>query len=469
VGDPVLRLLVSLVLSISASAAVLALVAVDPPAGRLATLPSLLASVAVACLLFVGLAGRIAWRLRPLLRRLRAICVRGVYLTLTSASEEVFWRLLVLGASASLIGVAPAFLVSTVGFALAHGVRRRDVVAVHLLTGAAFGGLYVLTGRIEAPILAHSLYNWLVVFALEAGTAAPLPATAGGEPAAILDGVHKRFGKIEALRGFSLVVHRGQIATLLGPNGAGKTTALSILVGLRSPDEGTVRLFGADPRDASARKYVGATPQETGFPPTLRVGEIVDLVRAHYPGARTTDDVLAQFGLADIARRQTGGLSGGQKRRLALSLAFVGNPQAVFLDEPTAGLDVEARRRVWDDVRAYAERGGTVLLTTHNLDEVDAFASRVVVIVGGRTIAEGSPADVKGRAGLKRVRIEADRLPELRDVERVTRAGRLHTLYTADAECVVRQLVEDGVPLHGLEVTPVSLEEAFLSLTEGSS
>jgi ABC-2 type transport system ATP-binding protein len=462
-------LLASLVVSVSGSAAVLTFVAVDPPVGRLATLPSLLASAGVAYILFAALAGRVRWRLRPLLRRVRAICVRGVYLTLTSATEEVFWRLLVLGACASVVGLAPAFLASTVGFALAHGVRRRDVVAVHLVTGAAFGGLYVVTGRVEAPILAHALYNWLVVLALESGAGAPLPAKAGGESAAILDGVHKRYGKIDALRGFSLVVHRGEIVTLLGPNGAGKTTALSVLLGLRSADEGTARLFGRDPRDVSARKCVGATPQETGFPPTLRVAEVVELVRAHYPAARTTEEVLRQFGLTEVASRQTGGLSGGQKRRLALSLAFVGNPKAVFLDEPTVGLDVEARRRVWDDVRAYAQSGGTVLLTTHNLDEADAFASRVVVIVGGRTLAEGSPAEVKGRAGLKRVRLEADSLPEVRGVERASRAGHVHTLYTADADALVRQLVERGVALHGLEVTPVSLEEAFLSLTEGSS
>jgi ABC-2 type transport system ATP-binding protein len=167
-----------------------------------------------------------------------------------------------------------------------------------------------------------------------------------------------------------------------------------------------------------------------------------------------------------MADRQVGGLSGGQKRRLAVCLAFVGKPSAVFLDEPTTGLDVEARRRVWDGIRAYAENGGTVLLTTHYLEEADALASRVVVIAGGATLAEGSPADVKARAGLKRIRIEADALPELAGVDRATRVGRVHTLYAADPGFVVRLLVERGVPLHGLEVTPVSLEEAFLSLTE---
>jgi ABC-2 type transport system ATP-binding protein len=463
-----LRLFGSFSISAAASAAVLAFVAVDPPLGRLGPLPSLAASAGVACLLFTVLAGHLRWRARPLLRRVRSIAVRGAYLTVTSATEEVLWRLLVLGGLAPVVGLGPAFVASTVGFALAHGLSRRDVVAVHLLTGAAFGAVYVLTGRIEAAIFAHAAYNWLVILALETGTRTAVPASVGDAPAALLEGVRKRYGKIEALRGFSLAVEAGEVVSLLGPNGAGKTTALSILLGLRTADEGTAQLFGRDPRDAGARRSVGATPQETGFPSTLRVSEIVDLVRAHYPDARKTADVLAQVGLANVARRQAGGLSGGQKRRLAVSLAFVGNPRAIFLDEPTAGLDVESRRRVWDDVRAFATSGGTVLLTTHNLEEADALASRIVVIVDGATLAEGTPADVKGRAGLKRVRVEADSLPDLRGVERGSRAGRVHTLYTSDPESLVRELVERGVPLRGLEVTPVTLEEAFLSLTERS-
>jgi ABC-2 type transport system ATP-binding protein len=467
VNPATVRLVGSFSISLAASAAALAFVAVDPPLTRMQSVPSLLTAGGVSCLLFVLLAGRVPWPPPPRTWRIRAIGVRGAYLTFTSAAEEVVWRWLVLGASAPVVGLAPAFVASTIGFALAHGIRRRDVAVVHLVTGTAFGAVYVATGRPEAAILAHALYNWLVLVALESETGAtPLPATISGDPAAILEGVRKRYREVEALRNFSLAVARGEVVALLGPNGAGKTTALSILLGLRSPDEGTARLFGRAPRDVSARRYVGATPQETGFPPTLRVKEIVDLVRAHYPRPRKTAEVLSQFGLGDVAGRQAGGLSGGQKRRLAVTLAFVGNPKAIFLDEPTAGLDVEARRRVWDDVRAYAEDGGTILLTTHNLEEADALASRVVVIVGGTTLATGTPGEVKARAGLRRVRLESGALPELPGVERASRAGRMHTLFTAEPESIVRHLVEHGVPLRGLEVTPVSLEEAFLSLTE---
>jgi ABC-2 type transport system ATP-binding protein len=527
------RLLGSLAVSVSVAAAALAFVAVDPPLTRLDALPSVLASVGAACVLFMLLSRQVRlWR-RPPRQRVPPLALKAAYVTITSAGEEVFWRWLVLGGLAPVVGLVPAFLGSTVGFAIAHGIRRMDVVAVHLATGAAFGTVYVVTGHIEAAILTHAVYNWLVLVAIESGAAARrLPAKAGpwkrdmsstaillsrgqqlrsarsgrgaalkgGERAvqgaggraarperdgaaltsamrlpasvvadtpAVLERVRKSYGNVEALKGFSLTVRVGEVVALLGPNGAGKTTALLILLGLRSPDEGRARIFGRNPREVKARRLLGATPQETGFPPTLRVTEVIDLVRAHYPHPLDTADVLTRFGLAEVARRQIGGLSGGQKRRLAVGLAFVGNPRAVFLDEPTTGLDVEARRRVWDAIRGYAENGGTVLLTTHYLEEADALASRVAVIARGAMLAEGSPAEVKARTGLKRIRVKVDgELPKLSGVERATRAGRVHTLYAADAGAVVELLVASGVALQDLEVSPVTLEEAFLSLTE---
>ncbi len=287
--------------------------------------------------------------------------------------------------------------------------------------------------------------------------------------AASLCEVHKAFGRTEALRGVSLELRAGEVVALLGPNGAGKTTALSLLLGLRRPDCGEARLFGADPRRPGARRLIGATPQETSFPNTLRVGEIVDLVRAHYASPVSAAELLERFGLAAVERRQAGGLSGGQKRRLAVALAFAGSPRAVFLDEPTTGLDVESRRNLWQGVRAYSDAGGTVLLTTHHLDEAEALASRITVLDRGRVVAEGGVDEIKARAGLRRVRLRADALPELPGVARAEREGRLHTLYVEDAGEVVRRLVLEGVPLDGLEVLAVSLEEAFLHLTGGDA
>lgn len=219
---------------------------------------------------------------------------------------------------------------------------------------------------------------------------------------AALRSVSKRFGTTVALHEVDLELGTGEIVALLGPNGAGKTTALSILLGLRRPDAGRAELFGQDPRSPSARSAIGATPQESGFPQTLRVREILDLVRAHYAAPVPTAELLERFGLMAVAQRQAGGLSGGQKRRLAVALAFAGRPRAVFLDEPTTGLDVEARRGVWRAVREYAAGGGTALLTTHYLDEAEALASRIVVLSHGVVVAEGTAAELRRRAGLQR-------------------------------------------------------------------
>jgi ABC-2 type transport system ATP-binding protein len=217
--------------------------------------------------------------------------------------------------------------------------------------------------------------------------------------AAALRGVTKRFGSVVALDRVDLEVRRGDVLALLGPNGAGKTTALSILLGLRRPEAGRAELFGADPRRPASRTAVGVTPQDASFPPTLRVCEIVDLVRAHFAAPVATGELLVRFGLTESACRQTGGLSGGERRRLSVALAFAGKPLAVLLDEPTTGLDVEARRGVWGELETYATAGGTILLTTHYLEEAEALASRVVLLSHGRIAAEGSPSQLASAHG----------------------------------------------------------------------
>jgi len=215
------------------------------------------------------------------------------------------------------------------------------------------------------------------------------------EPLARTVNATRSYGPVIALDGVSLDVPAGQLLGLLGPNGAGKTTLLQLLAGLRRPTSGTVEIFGGDPREASRRRRLGSTPQETGLPPTLRVQEVVDFVAGHFDHPVPTGELLEQFGLTGLNRRQTGGLSGGQKRRLAVAVAFVGRPDLVLLDEPTTGLDVEARHGLWDAVRVYHRGGGTVVLTSHYLQEVEALAERVVVIDQGQVRADGTLAQVR--------------------------------------------------------------------------
>lgn len=276
----------------------------------------------------------------------------------------------------------------------------------------------------------------------------------------------RRYGDVIALDHVDLEVRAGEMVGLLGPNGAGKSTLLSLLVGMRRPTSGRVELFGGDPRDPARRRRIGVTPQETGLPPTLRVGEVVDFVSAHYADPVPRAELLGRFGLDDLTRRQTGGMSGGQKRRLAVALAFVGRPQLVFLDEPTTGLDVEARHALWDGIRSFHDEGGTVLLTSHYLEEIEALAHRVVVLGQGRVLADDTVDAVRGVVGVRRVSLDTrDDLPELAGVVGVEQAdGRTHLLAT-DADQLVRDLVRSGVAFSNLEIRPTSLEEAFLTIT----
>ncbi len=279
--------------------------------------------------------------------------------------------------------------------------------------------------------------------------------------------VYKKLGRVQALAGVSLEVNEGELLALLGPNGAGKTTLVSLLVGLRAPDAGRISLGGGDPRQPSSRRILGVTPQNTGFPPALRVHEVIDLARAHYPNPPGTEEILRRFDLADLAKRNVNALSGGQARRLAVALAFSGSPRLAVLDEPTTGLDVESRRALWEQIVRFKREGGTVLLTTHYLEEAEALADRVVVLARGRVLTEGSPDEIKRRVGLRRVRFAAATLPDLSGVKKVEREGDRYTLWTANADALVRELVLSGAEFSDLEVLPVSLEEAFLAVLDG--
>ena len=288
-----------------------------------------------------------------------------------------------------------------------------------------------------------------------------------------LDGVSRRFGDVVALDDVTLSIDSGRIVGLLGPNGAGKTTLLSLIQGLRRPTSGTVKLLGGSPSDYRTRAGLGSTPQETALPPTLRVGEVIDYVGAHFENPVPKAELAEEFGLADLLRRQTGALSGGQKRRLSVALAFVGRPKLVLLDEPTTGLDVDGRRTLWEAVRRQHQAGATVVLTSHYLEEIEALAERVIVIDQGRVLVDDDLSMVVGQVGLRMLRLSTPvpdavtSFPEV--VETRAEDDGTHTFFVRDADQAVIALVKSGIPFSGLTVRGATLEEVFLTLTTHSS
>src|SRR5580700_7404509 len=216
-------------------------------------------------------------------------------------------------------------------------------------------------------------------------------------PIAELRSVTKRYGPVEALRGIDLTIEPGELVALLGPNGAGKTTAVRILLGLAQPTSGQATVFRRPPDSHEAKLRRGALLQVAKVPETLRVREHIELFSSYYEHPLPFAETIAAAGLKGIENRLFGDLSGGQRQRVLFALAICGNPGLLLLDEPTVGLDVEARRGLWTRIREYVARGGSVLLTTHYLDEADALANRIAVIKEGRIAAQGTPAQIKER------------------------------------------------------------------------
>jgi ABC-2 type transport system ATP-binding protein len=214
-------------------------------------------------------------------------------------------------------------------------------------------------------------------------------------PIAELENVKKNYGAVAALRGISLAIERGELLAVLGPNGAGKTTAVRILLGLTVQTSGRAAIFGHAPGSHEAKLRRGAMLQVARVPETIRVREHIELFSSYYPKPLEFAETIAAAGLGGVEKRLFGELSGGQKQRVLFALAICGNPDLLFLDEPTVGLDVVARRGLWKHIRGFVARGGSVLLTTHYLDEADALADRIAVIDGGRIIAQGTPAEIK--------------------------------------------------------------------------
>jgi ABC-2 type transport system ATP-binding protein len=269
--------------------------------------------------------------------------------------------------------------------------------------------------------------------------------------------LHKRYGEVEAVRGVSFRVERGEVLGLLGPNGAGKTTTVEILEGYRDRTAGEVSVLGHDPADAplELRRRVGIVLQSAGFYPRVTVAEALRHFAGYYPAPRDPDETIALVGLESSADVRVNRLSGGQRRRLDLALALVGDPELVFLDEPTTGFDPAARRTAWDVVRKLRELGKTVLLTTHYLDEAQELSDRVAIVKDGRIVAEGPPRELIGAKALYRITYELNGQRGEHETDDPT--ALLHRL-TAGA-------LERGERLENLNVSRPSLEEVYLDLT----
>ncbi len=278
------------------------------------------------------------------------------------------------------------------------------------------------------------------------------------DPVISIRGLRKSYGEVEAVRGVDLDVRRGEVFAFLGPNGAGKTTTVEILEGYRKRDDGELRVLGEDPEHAGRgwRERIGIVLQSGHLEPYLTVAESLALYAGYYRAPRPVEEVIEAIGLADRAGERAGRLSGGQRRRLDVGMALVGDPDLLFLDEPTTGFDPEARRGAWEVIAGLRELGKTVFLTTHYMDEAQRLADRVAIIAGGEIVARGTPEDLGDRES-RPVRIS------------YREDGREVALETATPVRTLNELtgraLAEGRELEGLEVSRPSLEDVYLELT----
>jgi ABC-2 type transport system ATP-binding protein len=298
-------------------------------------------------------------------------------------------------------------------------------------------------------------------------------------PVVAFDQVSKAYGEVRAVDGLTLTLRPGETVALLGPNGAGKSTSLDLLLGLKQPDSGSVRLFGTTPREAIVAGRVGAMLQSGGLMDEVTVAELVRLACDLHPKPYQANDVLARAGIAQIADRKVNKLSGGQAQRVRFALATAGDSDLIVLDEPTTGMDVTTRQAFWATMREQADQGRTVLFATHYLEEADAIADRVLVLHRGRLLADGTAAEIKAKAGARRIAFDLEGtideaplrgLPFLTSVtvsKSGSAAGGGHTvrIQSTDADATVHALYGLGVYPRNLEVAGLGLEQAFVAIT----
>ncbi|WP_369034915.1 ABC transporter ATP-binding protein [Streptomyces adonidis] len=294
-------------------------------------------------------------------------------------------------------------------------------------------------------------------------------------PVVAFDQVTKSYGEVRAVDGLALTLRAGETVALLGPNGAGKSTTLDLLLGLKQPDSGTVRVLGRSPRDAIVGGHVGAMLQSGGLMDEVTVRELVTLACALHPCPFPVGEVLSRAGITQFADRKVNKLSGGQEQRVRFALATAGDSALIVLDEPTTGMDVTARQSFWATMREQADQGRTVLFATHYLEEADAIADRVLVLHRGRLLADGTAAEIKAKAGARRISFDLEFVAESPAEEAALRSlpfltsldvsGQTVRIQSADADATVHALYGLGLYPRNLEVAGLGLEQAFVTLT----
>lgn len=290
-------------------------------------------------------------------------------------------------------------------------------------------------------------------------------------PPVLLEGVSRDFGDVRALADVDLEVSEGGTVGLLGPNGSGKTTLLSLVSGLRTPTAGAVRLFGRDPRDPEARVRLGVTPQQSGLVHHLSVRGLIRFVGRHFTEADSPETLMAAFGIEHLADKRVGGLSGGQQRLLSVTLSFVGRPRLVLLDEPSTGLDINARGALWSAIRERAASGVTILLTSHYLEEVQTLSDRIVMIRSGRIVADDSTAGFIRQTATTQVHVttDDDRALRLPGVVSARREGAVVIIDVDDAATALRALASAGIVYTDIDIRKPTLEAAFARLATGTA
>ncbi|MCU5180663.1 ABC transporter ATP-binding protein [Bacillus toyonensis] len=282
-----------------------------------------------------------------------------------------------------------------------------------------------------------------------------------------INGVFKTFKHKNAVSNVSFHVDKGEIVALLGPNGAGKTTMISMMLGLKDPTEGTVSIFGKSPKHRGVRNSLGAMLQEVSVIDSITVEEAIELFRSYYTNPVAKETLLQLSNLESERKQRCEKLSGGQKRRLNFALALAGNPDLLFLDEPTVGMDITSRRTFWETIKKLASEGKTIILTTHYLEEADALANRILLFANGKIIADGTPDEMKATISRKTIsfyskeKIPKSLLKELPYVTEVQSNEGRFTLTTEDTDATLQAIYQKNLPVTNVSVERGSLDEAF--------